>query len=70
MAAHAGGNTLHIPKDNLVFRGIILKVETKIQDNCKSELFIIVSKYNDPNVYTIHPLHGGSGVYDQPMTIV
>ena len=30
-----------------------------MQDNYKSELFVVVLKHKDPNVYIIHPLCGG-----------
>ena len=56
---HAGGSPLHIPKDNLVLLRHHPKGQHKIQDNYKSELFMIVSKHKDPNVYIIYPLHGG-----------
>ena len=35
-----------------------LKGQNKIQDNYKSELFVIVSHHKDPNVYVIQSLHG------------
>ena len=58
-ALHAGGSPLNIPKDNLVLLRNQPEGRHKIQDNYKSELFVIVSKHKDPNVYIIHPLCGG-----------
>ena len=54
-----GGNTLNIPKDNLVLLRDHPLGRHKIQDNYKSKLLIIVSKHKDPNVYTIHTMCGG-----------
>ena len=56
---HVGGNTLNIPKDNLVLLKDHPEVWNKIQNNYKSKLFINVSKHNDPNVYTGNPMCGG-----------
>ena len=67
---HAGGSPLNIPKDNLVFLRDHPEGRHKIQDNYKSELFMVVSKHKDPNVYTIHPLCGWSSAYSQSMKIV
>ena len=53
-----GGSTLNIPKDNLVLLRDHPEGRHKIQDNYKSELFVIVLKHKDPNVYTIHPVCG------------
>ena len=53
------GSTLDIPKHNLVLMRDHPEGRHKIQDNYKSELFIIASKYKDPNVYTIHPVGEG-----------
>ena len=58
-ALHVGGSPLDITKDNLVLLRDYPEGRHKIQDNNKSELFVIVSKHKDPNVYTIHPLCGG-----------
>ena len=55
----AGGNTLNIPKDDLVLLRDHPDGKHKIQDNYKSELLVIVLKHKDPNVYTIHPMCGG-----------
>ena len=65
-----GGSPLSILRDNLVLLRDHPEGKHKIHDNYKSELFMIVSKHKDPNVYTIHPLCVGSGVYSQLMTIV
>ena len=54
-----GGSPLNIPKDNLVLLRDHPEGRHKIQDNYKSELFVVVSKHKDPNVYTMHPLCGG-----------
>ena len=56
---HAGGSPLNILKDNLVLLRDHPEGRHKIQDNYKSELFMVVSKHKDPNVYIIHPLCGG-----------
>ena len=58
-ALHARGSPLEIPKDNLVLLRDRPEGQHKIQDNYKSELFMIVSKHKDPNVYIICPLCGG-----------
>ena len=57
-ALHAGGSPLDIPKDNLVLVRDHPEGRCKIQDNYKSELFMVVWKHKDPNVYIIHPLCG------------
>ena len=54
-----GGSPLNIPKDNLVLLRYHPGDRNKIQDNYKSELFLVLSKHKDPNVYTMHPLCGG-----------
>ena len=56
---HAGGSPLNIPKDNLVLLRDHPEGRHKIQDNYRSELFMIVLKHKNPNVYIIHPLCGG-----------
>ena len=56
---HVGGSPLDIPKDDLVLVRDHPKGRCKIQDNYKSELFMVVSKHKDPNVYIIHPLCRG-----------
>ena len=58
-ALHAGGSPLNIPKDNLVLLRDHPEGRHKIQDNYKSELFMVVLKHKDPYVYIIHPLCGG-----------
>ena len=57
-ALHIGRSPLDIPKDNLVLLRDHPEGRCKIQDNYKSELFMIVSKHKDPNVYIICPLCG------------
>ena len=44
---------LNIPLGNLVLLHDHLEGCNKIQDNYKSELFVVESKHKDPNVYTI-----------------
>ena len=58
-ADHAGGSPINIPKDNLVLLRDHPEGRHKIQDNYKSELFMLVSKHKDPYVYIICPLCGG-----------
>ena len=48
--------TVLCTKDNLVSLRDHPEGRHKIQDSYKSELFIIVLKHKDPNVYTIHSL--------------
>ena len=54
----AGGKDLKIPIGNLVLLHDHPEGQNKIQDHCKSELFVIESKHWDPNVYKIKPLCG------------
>ena len=56
---HVGGSTLNIPKDNLVLLRDHPEGRHKIQNNYKSELFVIVLKHKDPNAYKTHPVCGG-----------
>ena len=56
---HVGGSPFDIPTDNLVLLRDHPEGKHKIQDNYKSELFMIVLKHRDPNVYIFHPLCGG-----------
>ena len=56
--SRAGGKDLTIPIGNLVLLHDHTEGRNKIQDNYKSELFIIESKHQDPNVYKIKPLCG------------
>ena len=51
-----GGKTLQIPVGNLVLLRDHPKGPNKIQDNYKSELFIIVNHHKDPHVYIIQSL--------------
>ena len=55
----AEGNTLDIPKDNLVLLREHPESRHKIQDNYKYKLFFIVLKHKDPNVYTINAMCEG-----------
>ena len=55
----AGGSLFNIPKDNLGLLMDHLEERHKIQDNYMTELFVVVLKHKDPNVYIIHPLCGG-----------
>ena len=50
------GKTLQIPVGNLVLLRDHPEGCDKIQDNYKSELFIIVDHHKDPNVYIIQSL--------------
>ena len=54
----AGGKALEIPLGNLVLLPDHPKGQNKIQYNCKSELFVVELKHQDPNVYIIKPLNG------------
>ena len=54
----AGRKALDIPFDNLVLLCDHPEGHNKIQDNYRSELFIVKSKHQDPNVYIIKPLNG------------
>ena len=58
-ALHVGGSPPNIPKDNLVLLRDHPEGRHKIQDIYKSELFMVVLRLKDPNVYIIHPLCGG-----------
>ena len=58
-----------ILKDNLVLLRDHTEGQHKIQDNFKSELFMVVSKHKDCNVYIIHPLCGGP-VHSQLTTVI
>ena len=50
------GKTPQIPVGNLVLLRDHPEDHNKIQDNYKSELFIIVNQHKDPNVYVIQSL--------------
>ena len=54
----AGDKTPNIPIGNLVLLHDHPEGQNKIQDNYKNELFVMESKHQDPNVYTIKPLSG------------
>ena len=56
--SNAEGKALDIPIGNLVLLHDHPKGRNKIQDNNKSELFVMESQHQDPNVYTIKPLNG------------
>ena len=56
---HAGQSPLKISKDNLVSLRHHPEGRHKIQDNYQSELFKVILKHKDPNIYIIHPLYGG-----------
>ena len=52
-----GGKSLHIPLGNLVLLRDHPEGHNKIQDNYKSELFVVVDHHKDPNVYVIQSLN-------------
>ena len=54
----AGGKALGIPLGNLVLLCDHPEGQNKIQDNYKSELFVMESKHQDPNVYITKPING------------
>ena len=51
-----GGKSLQIPIGNLVLLRDHPEGCNKIQDNNKSELFVIIDHHKDPNVYVIQSL--------------
>ena len=51
-----GGKSLQIPIGNLVLLRDHPEGHNKIQDNYKSELFVIINHHKDPNVYVIQSL--------------
>ena len=51
-----GGKSLQIPIGNLVLLRDHPEGCSKIQDNYKSELFVVVDHHKDPNVYVIQSL--------------
>ena len=51
-----GGKSLQIPIGNLVLLRDHPEGHNKIQDNYKSEPFVIIDHHKDPNVYIIQPL--------------
>ena len=54
--SQAGGKAIKIPLSNLVLPPDHPEGYNKIQDNYKSELFVMKSKHQDLNVYIIKPL--------------
>ena len=54
--SRTGGKTLHIPVGNLVLLRDHPEGHNRIQDNCKSKLFIIVDHHKLPIVYVIQSL--------------
>ena len=57
LVSQAGDKPLDIPVGNLVLLHGHPR-QNKIQDNYMSELFVMESKHQDPNVYTIKALNG------------
>ncbi len=57
-ADRIGGKPLHIPVGNLVLLRDHPEGRNKIQDNYKSELFVVADHHADPNVYVIKPVTG------------
>ena len=53
----AGDKTLHIPVGNLVLLQDHPEGCNKIQNNHKSELFVVVDHHKDHNVYIIQSLN-------------
>ena len=51
-----GGKSLQIPIGNLVLLRDHSEGCNKIQDNYKSEPFVVIGHHKDPNVYIIQPL--------------
>ena len=56
--SQAGGKALKIPLGNLVILHDHPQGQNKIQDNYKSELFVMELKHQDLNIYIIKPLNG------------
>ena len=54
----AGGKPLQTPAGNLMLLRTHPEGWNKIQDNCKSEFFVVESQHQDPYVYTIEPVCG------------
>ena len=54
--AWAGGKPIQIPVDSLMLHRDHPEGQNKIQDIYKSELFVMESQHQYPNVYTITPL--------------
>ena len=57
-ADHVGGKPLTIPVGNLVLLRDHPEGPNKIQDNYKSELFVVSDHHQNPNVYYITPING------------
>ena len=57
-SARSADKPLQIPFGNLVLLGDHPEGQNKIQDNYKSELFLMESQHQDPNVYIIKPICG------------
>ena len=51
-----GGKSLQIPIGNLVLLRDHPEGHNKIQDNYKTEPFVVIGHHKDPNVYIIQPL--------------
>ena len=51
-----GGKSLHIPVGNLVLLRDHPEGRNKIQDNYKSDPFVVIGHHKDPNVYIIQSL--------------
>ena len=58
-ADRIGGSDLNIPVGGLVLLRDHPEGRNKIQDNYKSELYVVRSHHKDPNVYYITPVSGG-----------
>ena len=56
--SRARDKDLEIPMGNLVLLRDHPEGRNKIQDHYKSELYVVESKHQDPNVYKIKPLCG------------
>ena len=54
----AGGKLVQIPDGNLMLLRDHPEGLNKIHDNYKSELFVVESQHQDPNVSTIKPVSG------------
>ena len=61
--SQAGGKALEFPLGNLVLLCDHPEGHNKIQDNYKSELFVMESKHQDPNVYLTKPLNGKGSMH-------
>ena len=61
--SQAGDKDLKIPIGNLVLLHDHPEGQNKIQDHYKSELYVVESKQQDPNVYKIKPLCGNGPMH-------